>query len=87
MGEGRKKALLKHFGSLKRIKEASIEELAEVEGVGSAVAERIHSFLHGAPEEPEGSETEDATDAVREASLEDAANGESAEGGSRDTQG
>ncbi|HLL55409.1 MAG TPA: excinuclease ABC subunit UvrC, partial [Myxococcaceae bacterium] len=39
VGEGRKKALLKHFGSLKRIKDASIEELAEVEGVGSAVAE------------------------------------------------
>jgi excinuclease ABC subunit C len=87
VGEGRKKALLKHFGSLKRIKDASIEELAEVEGVGSAVAERIHSFLHGAPEEPEGSETEEATDAVREASLEDATIAESVEGGSPGGQG
>lgn len=67
VGEGRKKALLRHFGSLKRIREASIEELSEVEGLGPAVAERIHAFLHG--DSRESSESEDA---VREASLEDA---------------
>jgi excinuclease ABC subunit C len=67
VGGGRKKALLKHFGSLKRVRGASIEELAAVEGLGSAVAERIHAFLHGAARDNVESE-----DAIREASLEDA---------------
>lgn len=67
VGEGRKKALLRHFGSLKRIREAGIEELSEVEGLGPAVAERIHAFLHG---NSRGSS--EGEDAVREASLEDA---------------
>ncbi|MCK8496374.1 excinuclease ABC subunit UvrC [Myxococcus sp. MISCRS1] len=63
VGEVRRKALLKHFGSLKRVGEASIEELAEV--VGPAVAERVHAGLHGHPDE-------EAEDPVREASLDDA---------------
>ncbi len=67
VGEGRKKSLLRHFGSLKRIREAGIEELSEVEGLGFAVAERIHAFLHG-----DSGGTGEAEDAVREASLEDA---------------
>ncbi|HZN95492.1 MAG TPA: excinuclease ABC subunit UvrC [Myxococcales bacterium] len=71
VGDGRKKALLRHFGSLKRVRQASIEELAAVEGVGAAVAERIHGFLHpeGVEEEEEGAER----DLVRETSLKDAA--------------
>jgi excinuclease ABC subunit C len=67
VGEGRKKSLLRHFGSLKRIREAGIEELSEVEGLGSAVAERIHASLHG-----DSGGASEAEDAVREASLEDA---------------
>jgi len=67
VGEGRKKALLRHFGSLKRIREASIEELSDVEGLGSAVAERIHAFLHG-----DSSGSSEPEDAIRETSLEDA---------------
>jgi excinuclease ABC subunit C len=67
VGEGRKKALLRHFGSLKRIRSASIEELSEVEGLGSAVAEQIHAFLHA-----DAHKVGPAEDAIREASLEDA---------------
>ncbi|MBX5480970.1 MAG: excinuclease ABC subunit UvrC [Myxococcaceae bacterium] len=67
VGEGRKKALLRTFGSLKRIREASIEALSEV--VGPAVAERVHAWLHAPPDK--GADG-DADDAVREASLEDA---------------
>ncbi len=67
VGEGRKKLLLRHFGSLKRIREATIEELTEV--VGPAIAERIHGWLH-AESSKDLIEAED--DAVREASLEDA---------------
>ncbi len=64
VGSGRRKALLKHFGSVKGVRGATIEQLAEVDGLGPAVAERIHAFLHGQPG------TDD--DEVRDASLEDA---------------
>ncbi|MBQ6323687.1 MAG: excinuclease ABC subunit UvrC [Bacilli bacterium] len=43
IGEVRKKELLKKFGSLKRIKEASIEELEEV--LNKDVAEKLHEYL------------------------------------------
>ena len=45
VGEKRKKNLLKHFGSLTKIKEASIEQLMEVEGIPATVAEEIHNYL------------------------------------------
>ncbi|MBR5320024.1 MAG: excinuclease ABC subunit UvrC [Peptococcaceae bacterium] len=45
VGEKRKKNLLKHFGSFTRIKEASVEELLEVEGINRAVAEEIYEYL------------------------------------------
>ncbi|HLL05574.1 MAG TPA: excinuclease ABC subunit UvrC [Myxococcaceae bacterium] len=63
VGQARRKILLRHFGSLKRVSEATIEELADV--VGPSVAERVHAALHGQPEEEE-------EDPVREASLDDA---------------
>ncbi|HYH99261.1 excinuclease ABC subunit UvrC [Hyalangium sp.] len=76
VGEVRRKTLLRHFGSLKRVQEATIEELAEV--VGPSVAERVHAALHGHPEEEEA-------DPIREASLDDAGaavDEKSSEGGS-----
>jgi excinuclease ABC subunit C len=63
VGDTRKKLLLRQFGSLKRVREASIEELAEV--LGPTVAERVHSALHG-------DTGEDPADPIREASLADA---------------
>ena len=45
VGPKRKKALLQHFGSPKRIREASIEELAQVEGISTALAEKIRAGL------------------------------------------
>jgi len=68
VGEARRTALLRHFGSLKQLREASIEELAAVDGVGPAVAERLHAFLHA----PKGRTIEAPEDDVRSASLEDA---------------
>lgn len=41
IGEVKKKALLKKFKSVKKIKEASIEELCEVEGINEALAKKI----------------------------------------------
>ncbi|HSN16379.1 MAG TPA: helix-hairpin-helix domain-containing protein, partial [Anaeromyxobacteraceae bacterium] len=48
IGEGRKKALLRHFGSLRRVKEATAEEIAEVEGFGAKQAAAVHEFFRAA---------------------------------------
>ncbi|WP_144660580.1 excinuclease ABC subunit C [Bacillus tropicus] len=44
IGDKRKKVLLKHFGSLKKMKEASIEEFVEA-GMPKNVAETIYTYL------------------------------------------
>ncbi len=45
IGEVRKKALLRHFGSVEKIKQAMVEELAAVPGVGRKAAEKILDFF------------------------------------------
>jgi excinuclease ABC subunit C len=45
LGEARKTALIKHFGSLKRLRAASIDEISEVPGVGRRTAEAIAAAL------------------------------------------
>ena len=45
IGPTRKRALLKHFGSPKKIREASIEELTAVDGISRALAEKIRENL------------------------------------------
>jgi excinuclease ABC subunit C len=46
LGDTRRKALLRHFGSVKRIKEASIDQICEVPGIGTVLAGTIHMTLH-----------------------------------------
>lgn len=46
LGEVRRKALLRHFGSLKRLAAASVEEIIEVPGVGRRTAEAITAALN-----------------------------------------
>jgi len=46
IGPKRRTALLKHFGSLQRLKEAGVEELLEVEGMSRAVVEAVYKGLH-----------------------------------------
>ena len=48
IGEKRKKALLTHFGSLKRIKAGTAAELAAVPGFNEELAGRVQEFLAGA---------------------------------------
>ncbi|WP_072313545.1 excinuclease ABC subunit UvrC [Agrococcus sp. Marseille-P2731] len=58
LGPGRVRALLKHFGSAKRVRAASPEQLQEVPGVGGALAVAIARSLSadtmGAPAERQG---------------------------------
>ena len=44
IGETRKKALLRHFGSVAKIREAALEELAAVKGMSKKAAEEIVEF-------------------------------------------
>lgn len=48
IGETRKKALLRHFGSVAKIKEATTEELAKVPGMTKRAAEEIVAFFRAA---------------------------------------
>lgn len=45
VGAKRKNALLRHFGSLTKITQATAEEIAEVDGIGKALAEEIYEYL------------------------------------------
>ncbi|MGZ6258413.1 MAG: helix-hairpin-helix domain-containing protein, partial [Candidatus Limnocylindrales bacterium] len=45
VGPARKRALLRTLGSAKRVREASVEQIAAVPGIGRALAERIKSGL------------------------------------------
>ncbi len=47
IGPGRKKSLLRHFGSLNRIREASPEELSQAPGISAKVAASLWHHLHG----------------------------------------
>jgi excinuclease ABC subunit C len=45
LGQARRTALLKHFGSLKRLSSATVDEISEVPGVGRHTAEAVISML------------------------------------------
>ena len=44
IGKVKKQALLKKFGSVEKIKQASIEELMEVKGINKELAEKIKNI-------------------------------------------
>ncbi|MFD8864181.1 excinuclease ABC subunit UvrC [Streptomyces sp. NPDC059590] len=45
LGDSRRQALLKHFGSLKRLRAATVEQICEVPGVGRKTAETVAAAL------------------------------------------
>jgi excinuclease ABC subunit C len=47
LGEHRRKALVTHFGSLARLKEATVEEITSVPGIGVATATAVLDALRG----------------------------------------
>jgi len=52
LGQTRRTALLKHFGSLRRIRQASVAELTEVPGVGPSTARAVLAALSASEGEP-----------------------------------
>ena len=46
IGPTRKRALLRHFGTLKAVERASISDLTQVPGVSAETARRIYDFFH-----------------------------------------
>ncbi|MCP3424494.1 excinuclease ABC subunit UvrC [Rothia sp. AR01] len=56
LGASRRDALIKHFGSLKAIQEATPDRLAEVRGIGPTLAEKVLEHLIAQDEESEPGE-------------------------------
>jgi excinuclease ABC subunit C len=52
LGDTRRKALLLHFGSVKRLRAATVEELVAVPGIGPQTAESIAAALAATPAAP-----------------------------------
>ena len=52
VGPGRRKALIRAFGSVKRLRGATVEEVAVVPGIPRSVADKVYLFLH--PKRPDG---------------------------------
>ncbi len=52
IGPGRQRQLLRHFGSIKRVREATVDELAAVSGMTRASAEAVFSHWAKQPLEP-----------------------------------
>jgi excinuclease ABC subunit C len=56
IGPRRRASLLKHFGGLAGLKAAGADEIARVDGINAALAERIYANLHGLPPPTAGNE-------------------------------
>ena len=46
IGKRRKKLLLNHFGSVKLIENASIEDIKKIDGISDLVANKIYNFFN-----------------------------------------
>ena len=50
LGPARKQALLKHFGSVRKLRAADVDEIAGVPGFGRRTAESVVAALHAGTE-------------------------------------
>ena len=50
VGPARKRAVLRHFGTLKAVERASIRDLEAVPGINAETARRIYDFFHDGAE-------------------------------------
>ncbi|MER5514969.1 excinuclease ABC subunit UvrC [Streptomyces sp. NPDC002763] len=91
LGETRKQALIKHFGSVKKLRSATIEQIQEVPGIGRKTAETIAVALaQAAPAAPAvntatGEIMDDREDEVPETTAD--ASGEPVSAGAPDDRG
>ncbi|MEO0005798.1 MAG: excinuclease ABC subunit UvrC [candidate division WOR-3 bacterium] len=46
IGPCRRQALIRHFGSISKLRGASIDDIAKVKGIGKSLAEKIYHHLH-----------------------------------------
>jgi len=60
LGPSRVKVLLRHFGSVTRLRGASIDEIGEVKGIGPALAAAIVGRLGTPPDDPDQEQRPDA---------------------------
>ena len=56
IGEKRRKVILKHFATVEALKNASVDEIAAVDGMSRPAAENVYAMLHP-PEEAPGAST------------------------------
>ncbi|HVY39552.1 MAG TPA: excinuclease ABC subunit UvrC, partial [Polyangia bacterium] len=69
IGPGRQRQLLRHFGSVKRVRQATIDELASVSGMSRTAAEAVFEHFARQPEEAPAPE---ARATAEELAIEDA---------------
>jgi excinuclease ABC subunit C len=75
IGETRQRELLRHFGSVRKIREASLEDLLAVPGMGPKAAEAVRAYFAAQPAaapapppaEPDGPDPEAEEDALESA--------------------
>ena len=52
VGPARRKALLRHYKDIGKIRQASVEELAAIEGITASVAQEIYDYFHKKSQNP-----------------------------------
>jgi excinuclease ABC subunit C len=70
LGETRRKALLRHFGSVRRLRAADVDEITEVPGIGRRTAAAIVSAL-SEPDRSPGSAVDPTTGEILDPGTED----------------
>jgi len=84
VGQKRKRELLKFFGSLKKVRAASVEELQRAPGMSRAAAEAVVKYFRGEPDPTpaaapvEELQREDVAEDAASAELEEIASEEEA---------
>ena len=56
IGPRRRANLLRHFGGLSGLKAAAVDDIARVDGINRALADRIWASLHGMAQDPTGTQ-------------------------------